>query len=73
MRPDVVFHGVVGVAQVRKHPAPEGALRPGAVSRPLPNVGVRKHPAPEDALRRSIEKFSPGLFKSESTQHQKVH
>ena len=38
-------------AGVRKHPAPEGALRHGLGLRNSPVVHVRKHPAPEGALR----------------------
>ena len=36
---------------VRKHPAPEGALRQGYCSEPKQVGFVRKHPAPEGALR----------------------
>ena len=38
---------------VRKHPAPEGALRRVGVTLGVTDgVGARKHPAPEGALRR---------------------
>ena len=39
---------------VRKHPAPEGALRPYLRIREVNLVFVRKHPAPEGALRRGM-------------------
>ena len=41
-------------APVRKHPAPEGALRPSGVIFSSPVDSVRKHPAPEGALRLEI-------------------
>ena len=37
---------------VRKHPAPEGALRPESSNFLLAINTVRKHPAPEGALKR---------------------
>ena len=59
---------------VRKHPAPEGALRQKGHGRPGWSVIVRKHPAPEGALRLEVELLGGGLVvESESTQHQKVH
>ena len=58
---------------VRKHLAPEGALRLSL------GVGVdheyslvRKHPAPEGALRLDGVSVELGDLLSESTQHQKV-
>ena len=36
---------------VRKHPAPEGALRPSVVRPLFMRSMVRKHPAPQGALR----------------------
>ena len=38
---------------VRKHPAPEGALRLSSYRQPEKKRAVRKHPAPEGALRPS--------------------
>ena len=46
-------------AGVRKHPAPEGALRQDRPRYRGPrSSGVRKHPAPEGALRRGFELIS---------------
>ena len=39
---------------VRKHPAPEGALRRECAVLTVHLEGVRKHPAPEGALRQSL-------------------
>ena len=36
---------------VRKHPAPEGALKRELVECPVDSNIVRKHPAPEGALK----------------------
>ena len=59
---------------VRKHPAPEGALRQVTlVDEIVDPVPVRKHPAPEGALRHVFILQLPFLVVSESTQHQKVH
>ena len=44
---------------VRKHPAPEGALRLSAWSTGSCSV-VRKHPAPEGALRRRTRQVKQG-------------
>ena len=60
---------------VGKHQAPEGALRPDVD----PDMGdivfrVGKHQAPEGALRPKNRRRSYSeAFKSESTEHQKVH
>ena len=59
---------------VRKHSAPEGALRPNAGLGRVSGDRVRKHSAPEGALRQSPPAFrARSRFSSESTQHQKVH
>ena len=49
---DSGFQGAGGL--VRKHPAPQGALRQVASEVPALLLAVRKHPAPQGALRRTI-------------------
>ena len=60
--------------EVRKHPAPEGALRQAETLAVAPQCQGRKHPAPEGALRPlGVEEGLGHGGESESTQHQKVH
>ena len=54
---------------VRKHPAPEGALRRAVALLVEVEVKVRKHPAPEGALRPPCRRPErPSAILSESTQ-----
>ena len=59
---------------VRKHPAPEGALRRKEIEiYPLRYFLVRKHPAPEGALRHHADQFEClGVSASEGTRHRKA-
>ena len=58
---------------VRKHPAPQGALRRMVKDTVIAAIQVRKHPAPEGALRHIPDQEFLTIVGSESTQHQKVH
>ena len=58
------------VHSVRKHPAPQGALRPQGHRPLLSAVPVRKHPAPQGALRLTPDRaimVSPSRQKAPST------
>ena len=60
---------------VRKHPAPEGALRHAMyMGKGVQTFVVRKHPAPEGALRPYLGELGAYVGGgSENTQYQKVH
>ena len=71
-----VFPGHRGATRraVRKHGAPNGALRLDFVALVTLPLIVRKHRAPKGALRRDRHLIHPLTpITSESTEHQKVH
>ena len=66
---------VAGAVRVRKHRAPNGALRQATHQHLVtPVLTVRKHRAPNGALRREVDvELLVDRFALESTERHKVH
>jgi len=60
--------------RVRKHPAPEGALRRVAFIPASDTVASQKAPSTRRCIKtHAANMMMPAMTRSESTQHQKVH